>query len=76
MFREMAGLIGYFVILLGAIIIIAMSISHTVGYVKCTSQAQIMEIEYRYSVFAGCMVKFSGRWMPMENVGVRDINAR
>lgn len=40
---------------------------------SCASTAQVMNVNYRYGLFIGCMVEFEkGKWGPIQSVrGVR-----
>lgn len=56
------------------IILIVLSFFASVGFVvnigmkiQCNDQAEIMDINYSYGFFPGCMFEIDGKWIPYDN---------
>lgn len=40
---------------------------------RCIETARAMELEYHYGFHAGCMVRISGKWFPIEESAFRQL---
>lgn len=43
-------------------------LAYWLGSSTCGSRAQLMEMEHSYGALQGCMVKYRGRWLPLESI--------
>lgn len=41
---------------------------------SCYARAAAIELEYKWGLASGCNVKFKNTWMPIDQIGVREIN--
>jgi hypothetical protein len=57
------------------IILIVLGVTLFFGYVviavekkTCESKAIVMEIEYKFNIFSGCLVKYKNKFIPIQNL--------
>lgn len=68
--RELRNVLGSFI---GGAVLISFG-AYWLASASCDAKATAMETEHSFGILQGCIVKFQGRWIPLENIGVRDIS--
>lgn len=65
-----------FWIMIGYIAFLSFGLGFVGGYFldkqKCRARAEMMEFNYSYGVFQGCMIRVQEVWVPIENYRVND----
>ncbi len=68
--RGSAELLGSFLGLVVTVLLVWAMI-YIPGSITCSNRAELMGVEYSFATFQGCMVKYQGRWLPIE--AIRDV---